>query len=433
MTETLQSDTIASGPPRRIAVIGGGIAGMSAAHDLARDHAVTLFEAEPRLGGHARTVMAGRAGDVAVDTGFIVFNEPNYPGLTRLFRELDVPVTRADMSFSVSLDQGGFEYAFREERPLRGIFAQKRNMLRPRFWRMLRDVLHFNAHAKSAARDPALDMDGLLTALKTGPWLRDRFLLPFAGAIWSTPTDRIWAFPAETLVDFLDNHGLLTHKAHPQWYTVQGGSRVYVDRLGAAISARGGQVLTGHPVEAVRRDAGRVDLRHGGAWQSFDAVVFAVHADAALRLLTDPSHEETQALSAIRFTANEAVLHSDPRLMPRRRAAWAAWNHRGSTTGASSAVAVTYWMNALQVTLPRDEPLFLTLNPDADIAPDRVYDRHLFHHPAYDHRALAARRQLRAGNGAQNTWFCGAWLRNGFHEDGVQSAADITKALRGVV
>lgn len=412
--------------PRRIAVIGGGISGMAAARLLGRRHRVVLFEAAPRLGGHARTVLAGRRGDRAVDTGFIVFNRANYPHLTALFDELDVPVVKSDMSFGASFDGGRFEYGLRN---LRAVFAQKRNLANPRFVGMLRDVLRFNASALEAARDPGLTIGGMLERLGTGAWFRDRYILPLSGAIWSTPCAQIMDFPARALVRFFDNHALLSHSGQHQWFTVQGGSVEYVNRLQAALTAQGAELRLGAAVQAVRRTGIGAEVRAlGGDWEPFDELVFATHADDTLALLADASPQERAALSAVRYQKNEAVLHADAALMPRRRAAWASWVYTEERGKGCDRIDLTYWMNSLQP-IPRDDPMFVTLNTTRPIREELIYDSVTFRHPVYDHAALKAQDRIRALNGARGTWFCGAWMRNGFHEDGFASAVEVAEAM----
>jgi predicted NAD/FAD-binding protein len=412
--------------PRRIAVIGGGISGMAAARLLGRRHRVVLFEAAPRLGGHARTVLAGRRGDRVVDTGFIVFNHANYPHLTALFDALDVPVVKSDMSFGASFDGGRFEYGLRN---LRAVFAQKRNLANPRFMAMLRDVLRFNARALEAAADPALTIGGMLERLGTGAWFRDRYILPLSGAIWSTPCAQIMDFPARALVRFFDNHALLSPTGQHQWYTVRGGSVEYVRRLQAALLAQGVELRLGAAVAAVRRPASGAEVRvKGGAWEAFDEVVFATHSDDTLALLADASPKERAALSAMRYQPNEAVLHADSSLMPRRRAAWASWVYTEERGKGGDRIDLTYWMNSLQP-IPRDDPMFVTLNTSRPIREELIYDSVTFRHPVYDHAALKAQEKIRALNGARGTWFCGAWMRNGFHEDGFASAVEVAEAM----
>jgi uncharacterized protein len=419
-----------SSAPRRIAVVGGGISGMAAAHFLAAGAtgaSVVLFEAEPRLGGHARTLIAGKRGDQPVDTGFIVFNHATYPHMTRLFDKLGVPVAESDMSFGASIQGGALEYGLKN---LDALFAQRRNIANPRYLGMLRDILRFNARAMEMTQDPTLTLRQLLDRLGTGAWFRDHYIAPFSGAIWSTPVSGILEFPAQALVRFFKNHGLLgTHDQH-QWYTVRGGSVEYVRRLQAALVAEGVDLRLGAPIQGVRRDDGGVLVRAQGAeWEMFDEVIFATHSDDTLRLLSDPDPAERAALSAIRYQPNQAVLHADERLMPQRRQAWSSWNYVEAKGPRPDRIDLTYWMNSLQP-IPKDDPLFVTLNSNQPIRDHLIHDVTTFRHPVFDVAALAAQQQIRATNGARNTWFCGAWMRNGFHEDGLASALDVVEAMR---
>ncbi|MGI1662384.1 NAD(P)/FAD-dependent oxidoreductase [Palleronia sp. KMU-117] len=411
---------------KRLAVIGAGIAGMGAAHLLSRDHSVVLFEDGDRLGGHARTVLAGKNGDQPVDTGFIVFNYATYPHLTRLFAELDVPVAKSNMSFGVSIDGGRFEYALRS---LGSLLARRRNAVTPAFWRMIRDILRFNAEAPGLASDPDMTIGDLLARLETGPWFRDYYILPFSGAIWSTPTQDILGFPAQSMLRFFENHGLLDPKKNHQWYTVDGGSVQYVNRLGASLDRRGVDIRLSAGVVGVRRTGMGVEVRtRGGEWEGFDEVVFATHSDTTLSLLSDATGVERTALSAIRYQPNEAVLHADTALMPRRRAAWASWVYSEERGTRPDRIGVNYWMNSLQP-IPMNDPMFVTLNPTRAIREELIYDQVTFAHPVYDVAALAAQSTVRAINGQNRTWFCGAWMRNGFHEDGIASAVDVVEAM----
>ncbi|MEM9710144.1 MAG: FAD-dependent oxidoreductase [Pseudomonadota bacterium] len=412
--------------PRRVAVIGGGISGMGAAHFLAETDRVVLFEAGARLGGHARTVLAGKRGDQPVDTGFIVLNYVNYPELTRLFEALDVPLAKSDMGFGASIAGGRLEYGLRG---LPAIFAQKKNAVDPRFLRMLRDIVRFNREAHDAAQGHDLTIGDLLTQLKTGSWFRDYYLLPFSGAIWSTPTEKILDFPARALLDFFKNHALLNYTGQHQWYTVEGGSIQYVSRLQRSLEDRGVEIRTNAGVRAVRRTATGVEVRSSGAdWEAFDDVVFATHSDVTLSLLSDATGVEQTALSAIKYQPNRAVLHADERLMPRRKACWSSWVYTEPARKTSNRIGLTYWMNSLQP-IPKEDPLFVTLNATQPIREELIYDEVTFSHPLYDLAALAAQDTLRAMNGTLNTWFCGAWMRNGFHEDGLQSALDVARAM----
>ncbi len=413
--------------PRRIAVIGGGISGMAAAHLLAQDNAVVLFEAEGRLGGHARTVMAGKRGDQPVDTGFIVYNRANYPNLVALFETLDVPVVESNMSFGCSIAGGRMEYGLAG---FDALFAQRRNLVDPRFLGMLRDILRFNARANALATDDAISIGEFLRELGTGSWFRDRYLLPLSGAIWSTPVEGMLDFPAQALIRFFRNHNLLGYYGQHQWFTVQGGSIEYVRRLQAAMIGHGVDLRLGTPVAGVRRGPVGTAVRvTGGEWEPFDEIVFATHSDVTLRLLSDATPEERAALSAVRYQVNHAVLHSDASVMPKRKSCWASWVYVEPAGKRPEKIDLTYWMNSLQP-IPKDDPLFVTLNSNAPIREDLVHDVTTFDHPVYDMAALRAQEQIRAMNGQRQTWFCGAWMRNGFHEDGFQSAVDVVGAMR---
>jgi uncharacterized protein len=410
---------------RRIAVIGGGISGMAAAHLLGSDNAVVLFEAAPRLGGHARTVLAGKNGDQPVDTGFIVYNRVNYPHLVRLFEKLAVPVVPSSMTFGASVRGGAIEYALTS---LDSLFAQRRNLVSPAFLRMLRDVLHFNKNA-AAALTPEMTIGQLLETLGTGPFFRDYYILPFSGAIWSTPTAGILDFPAEAMIRFFKNHNLMQLSGQHQWYTVQGGSIQYVTRLQAELTRQGVDLRLNTAVAGVKRADNGVYIRAvGGEWELFDEVVLATHSDQSLGLLADPSEHERAALGAVRYQPNEMVLHADANMMPKSRKCWASWAYVEPTTGPADRIDLTYWMNSLQP-IPKEDPLFVTLNAASNIREELIYDSTTFHHPVYDLPAIRAQSQIRALNGTKHTWFCGAWMKNGFHEDGIGSAVDIVDAM----
>jgi uncharacterized protein len=414
-------------PARRIAIIGGGISGLGAAWLMSQTHRVTLYEAEGRLGGHARTRIAGKRGDQPVDTGFIVFNYANYPNLTRLFERLQVPITKSNMSFGASFDNGGNEYALND---LDSIFATRRNALDPRFLRMIRDILHFNKNGLAIAQaDPTLSIEGLLEKLGTGAWFRDRYLTPFSGAIWSTPTSKILDFPAHAMMDFFRNHALLDFNNQHQWYTVQGGSIEYVRRLETHLARVGVNLRRGTPVQSVTRGPLGVTVKAVGAdAEVFDEVIFATHSDITLALLGDPSPRERAALSAVRYQANDAILHCDTDFMPKRRKCWASWVYKERGPQDRARISLSYWMNSLQP-IPHDDPMFVTLNANHPVREDKIYDTYTFHHPVYDAAALQAQADIRSFNGLNRTWFCGAWMRNGFHEDGFASAVDIAKAM----
>lgn len=415
--------------PRKIAVIGAGISGMAAAYHLSPDHRVTLIEAEDRLGGHARTIVAGKAGDQPVDTGFIVFNHVNYPNLVRLFTELDVPTVKSDMSFAASIDGGRIEYGLRS---VGAVFAQKANLVRPGFLRMLRDLMRFNAQAEKLATDSDITLGQLMNQMNMGPWFRDYYLTPVSGAIWSTPKEEIMDFPAQALVRFFRNHHLLSATGQHQWYTVQGGSIQYVARLETAMRARGVEIRLGQGVQAVTRnvdDAGGVQVQMEGHWEAFDEVIFATHSDDSLAMLADATPAEAAALGAVRYQPNDMVLHADARSMPKRRATWSSWNYTERPGFTGGPIDLTYWMNCLQP-IPEADPLFVTLNSRAPIDDKLIYDTKTFRHPVYDLPALAAQKTIAAMNGDNATWFCGAWMKNGFHEDGYGSAMDVVEGLR---
>ncbi|WP_404811429.1 NAD(P)/FAD-dependent oxidoreductase [Gemmobacter serpentinus] len=296
---------------------------------------------------------------------------------------------------------------------------------------MIRDILRFNAKGAAAAEGRAdLTIAGLLAEMGLGARFRDHYLYPICGAIWSTPAQDIGAFPAATLLRFLGNHALMSRQGQHQWWTVTGGSQAYVSRLANALTARGVALRPGTPVRQVMRSGGTVTVQSDGAQDRFDQVILACHADQALALLGDPSAEERAALAAVRFQDNHAVLHADPRVMPRRRACWSSWVYRADTAQPAHAggVGVTYWMNRLQ-SLPQDYPLFVSLNPGTAINPGLIYDETTFRHPVFDQAAIEAQDRIRTMQGARQTWFAGAWLRNGFHEDGFASAARIARHL----
>ncbi|MEM9438577.1 MAG: FAD-dependent oxidoreductase [Pseudomonadota bacterium] len=411
------------GGPKRVAVIGGGISGMSAAHLLSGSNAVVLYEAESRLGGHARTVFAGK-NQQPVDTGFLVFNYATYPHLTALFHELAVPIAESDMSFGCSVGDGAFEYGILARS---AIFAQKRNLLRPKFYKMLADMIRFGKTADSVVTDDEMTVGELIEVMQLGDWFRDYYLLPMSGAIWSTPTTKITDFPARALVNFFLNHGLMRDNAQHLWYTVDGGSIEYVRRLQARMQRAGVDIRLGAGIEAVRRSPLGVEVKtYGAEWERFDEVVFATHSDDSLRMLSDPSPQERAALGAVAYQPNHAVMHSDPSVMAKRKAVWAAWNYTESPD--TDVIDLTYWINRLQ-NIPGPTNYFVTLNSQKAIREELIHDTYTFRHPVFNAAAHAAQEQVRTFNGTNSTWFCGAWMKNGFHEDGIASAVDVVEAM----
>lgn len=416
---------------QKIAVVGSGISGLSAAWLLSERHEVSLFESAGRIGGHSNTVVVDCPdGRVAVDTGFIVYNEATYPNLTALFALLGVPTHPSEMSFAVSMDGGHLEYS---GGTLSGLFAQKRNLLRPRFWSMLRDLLRFYRSAPASLTlldHPDLTLGEYLDANGYGEPFRDDHLLPMAAAIWSAPPGKLRDYPAAAFTRFNENHGLLRLRNRPIWRSVVGGSRVYVDRLAGRLSER---MRLSTAVTRVRRDGRGVTLDCAdGTSARFDHVVIAVHPDQALAMLDKPTSAERTLLGAIRYNRSTAVLHTDQAFMPRRRAAWSSWNYIGqSGCGGQSEISVTYWMNRLQQ-LPTTTQIFVTLNPDRDIGAGMQLHREIYEHPLFDPAAMSAQRQLWSLQGKLRTWYCGAWFGAGFHEDGLQSGLAVAEALAGV-
>jgi predicted NAD/FAD-binding protein len=412
----------------RIAIVGSGIAGLSSAWLLQKQgHAATLFEAGRYFGGHTATVdvtLEGRT--FPVDTGFLVFNDRTYPRLLALFAELDINSVASEMSFSCRVDRAGLEWSGTN---LRGLFAQPRNGLRPEFWRMLRDILRFNrATTVMQARGDVwsislgeyLDEEGY-----TAPF-RDWYLLPMAAAIWSSPRRDILDFPLPTFVRFCHNHGLLQIFDRPQWRTVAGGARAYVHKIVAQLADA--RVATS--VRRVRRQARHVEVDSDGHHgERFDAIVLACHSDQARVLLADPSPQEDALLAQVRYQRNRVLLHTDPALLPRRRHAWSAWNYI-ATDDADGArpVAVSYLINKLQP-LPCRTPVVVTLNPPFEPAPQHLLREFEYAHPLLDGRALAAQRAFAHLQGQRRTWYAGAWLGHGFHEDGLNSAHAVAEGI----
>lgn len=419
----------------RIAVIGSGIAGNSAAWALSDRHQVVLYEKRGRPGGHASTVDIDYDGQIlSVDTGFIVYNELNYPNLTALFRHLGVESQESDMSFSLSVDDGRREWAGGR---LDTIFGQRRNILSPRFLWMLKEILRFN---RLAVADRAA---GLLVGRSLGEYLAarryarsliDDYLIPMGAAIWSTPTDQMLEFPAESFVAFFENHRLV-HRDRPKWRTVKGGSRTYVDRL---LNPLKGNIRLNSPVVEIRRHNGKVFIRtECGDDEMFDHVIIAAHTDQALAILADASNQEREMLRQIPYRPNKVFLHRDQSLMPKRRRVWSSWNYSRLSTGqlrrinvetGNKDVSVTYWMNRLQG-IDHELPVFISLNPMRAPREDLTFSTYTYDHPQFTAQAFEAQTTLARIQGNRNTWYCGAWCGYGFHEDGLVAGLSVAEAL----
>ncbi|RBP09829.1 hypothetical protein DFR50_12029 [Roseiarcus fermentans] len=411
----------------RIAVVGTGVSGLSAAWLLNPRHDVTVYEKAGRVGGHSNTVSVRLDGvDLDVDTGFIVYNAPTYPNFVELLRVLGVESCETDMSFAASLDGGRIEYS---GAGLAGLFGQRSNLIRPRFWAMLADLVRFYRRATRDARLPMAEdttLGDYLAAGRYGAAFRDHHIVPMASAIWSAAPDEILGYPAAAFLRFHDNHGLLRLTNRPIWRTVVGGSRAYVTRLAQPLV---GRLRVGAGAERIERVGGRVAVVDAnGDRDVFDRVVLATHADEALALLAEPTPRERALLGAFRYSRNEAHLHLDETFMPQRRATWASWNFV-SEARSSDRASVTYWMNALQ-RLPTRRNVFVTLNPQRPPhGPLRIES---YDHPIFDAAAIRAQKRLWSLQGFGGVWFCGAHFGAGFHEDGLQSGLAVAEQLGGV-
>lgn len=422
----------------KVAIVGSGISGLGVAHALQGRADITLFEAGDYFGGHTHTVditlpTPQGSRTWGVDTGFLVFNERTYPNLIRMFGELGVRTTRTDMSFSVKSQRPGGALLEWNGADLNTVFAQRRNLLNWRFLRMLREVLRFNRLATALAEAGA-DADAQL-ARPLGLWLdehrfsaefRDWYFLPMMACIWSCPTAQMLQFPVATMIRFCHNHGLIQVNDRPQWWTVPGGARRYVERIVAGIPDK----RLNTPVRGIDRDAHGVTVHTDRGTQRFDHVVLATHSDQALALLRQPSADESRLLGAIRYQPNRAVLHTDASVLPESRRAWAAWNYERASASEqeNSRVCLHYLLNKLQP-LPFEQPVVVTLNPLREIASEHVLGDFEYAHPVFDLAAIAAQQQLHILQGVQRTWFCGAWTGYGFHEDGLKSGLAVAQEL----
>jgi uncharacterized protein len=421
----------------KIAIVGSGISGLAAAHALYGRANITLFEAGSYFGGHTHTVditLPTAKGTVThgIDTGFLVFNERTYPNLIKLLADLDVATAKSDMSFSVQVPQknGSLEWSGSN---LSTVFAQPSNLINPRFWRMLRDLMRFNKLATSIAQsgiDTQLmqPLEEFLQANRFSSEFRDWYLLPMLGCIWSCPTSQMLQFPVATMVRFCHNHGLLQVNDRPQWWTVAGGAKHYVEKIVANIADK----RLNTPVHSIARDSRGVHIVTSAGTERFDKVIIATHSDQALAMLQQPSHAEKQALSAINYQVNRAVLHTDASVLPQRKAAWAAWNYERVKLDPSQSdntnVCLHYLINKLQP-IPFEQPVVVSLNPTKPIAPEHVLGTFDYAHPVFDLAAIKAQANIPALQGQKNTYFCGAWTGYGFHEDGLKSGLAAVEQL----
>ena len=421
----------------KIAIVGSGIAGLAAAHALRDSANITLFEAGSYFGGHTHTVdisLPTPKGAVThgIDTGFLVFNERTYPHLIQLFADLGVETARSDMSFSVQVPKknGALEWSGSN---LGTVFAQRSNLFNPRFWRMLRDLIRFNKLATQIAESGAemqlmQPLEEFLQTNRFSTEFRDWYLLPMLGCIWSCPTSQMLQFPVATMVRFCHNHGLLQVNDRPQWWTVAGGAKHYVEKIVANIADK----RLNTPVHSIARDSRGVHIVSNAGSERFDKVIIATHSDQALAMLQQPSLMEQQALSAINYQANTAVLHTDASVLPQRKAAWAAWNYERVQLDPSQPdhanVCLHYLINKLQP-IPFEQPVVVSLNPTKPIAPEHVLGTFDYAHPVFDMAAINAQADIPALQGQQNTYFCGAWTGYGFHEDGLKSGLAAAEQL----
>lgn len=407
----------------RIAVIGTGISGLGAAFCLNETHDITVYERNAYIGGHSRTIeISVENKSVSVDTGFIAYNEKNYPLLVKLFKKLNVPVVKSDMSFGISVAKNWLEYGSKN------MLAQPANLFRPSYWGMIFDIIRFN---RVAAKNPDLyegkSLGEFLEELNMGNWFKKYYLQAMGAAIWSCSVETILSFPAKSFITFFNNHGLLSVNDHPQWFTVDGGSREYVTRLTEGFRNKI-RFLT--PVKSVSRAHDKVVVTDiSGQSEEYDQVVFACHADEALAMMTDASADEKEILGAFHYQSNRVVVHGDTSFMPKRRGAWASWVYLSDAPlDKQPSVSLSYWMNNLQ-NLKTDTPVIVTLNPSREPSKDSVHDEYFFMHPVFTNETYEAQKKIESIQGVNKYWFCGAYQRYGFHEDGLLSAVNMVKKM----
>lgn len=406
-----------------IAIIGSGISGLGAAYLLSHKHDIVLYEKNDYIGGHSRTIdVDTKDGTIPVDTGFIVFNDWNYPNLFGLFDTIGVPYQKSDMSFGVTVEDGWLEYSSD------GLFAQRMNLIRPQYWGMLLDVFKFNKQSLAyIEQDASISLGDCLKQLGMGEWFKQYYILAMGAAIWSCPVETIMQYPAQTFLRFFKNHGLLSINDRPQWYTVTGGSRAYIEKLIAPFKEH---ILLNNGAKKVQRLGKKLEVTDSqGNKRQFDHVVFACHGDQALQLIDRPDQAVQHVLKHFNYQRNHIIVHSDPSFMPKRQQCWASWVYLSGEAGNQQSVSLTYWMNNLQ-SLPTDQPILVTLNPARRPKDELIHDEHYFSHPVFDGPAIAAQQQINTIQGHHNMSFCGAYQRYGFHEDGLLSAVNVAKSLR---
>jgi predicted NAD/FAD-binding protein len=407
----------------KIAVIGSGISVLAISYLLNKKHNITLFEKNDYIGGHSRTVEINDNGKMlAVDTGFIVFNKQNYPLLTSLFKHLDIKVIKSAMSFGVSIDQGEIEYG---TNTISSFFGQKKNLASLSFWKMIYDIFRFNSKAKvTVEQNSSINLGQLLEILKLNSWFKEYYLLPMGGSIWSTSVKEMLNFPAITFINFFDNHGLLSISNQPQWYTVEGGSKEYVKKISQGFLEK---IKLNARIEKIVRGENCIEIHHKNKIvDKFDHVILATHSDTSLKLLESPSKLEQDILGSINYQKNLMVLHSDINFMPRRKKAWSSWVYLSNSNNSEKQVSLSYWMNNLQ-RLNTATPIIITLNPATQPNASLIYDVYKFEHPVFNQKAIDAQKNIFKIQGENKVWYCGAWQRHGFHEDGLLSAVNLAK------
>ncbi|AIT09978.1 NAD/FAD-binding protein [Candidatus Francisella endociliophora] len=410
---------------QKIAIIGSGISGLAASYLLKDKYEITLYEKNNYFGGHARTL---NIDNTPVDTGFIVFNYETYYHLTRLFKHLNVPVAKSNMSFGVSIKNGSIEYG---SSSFKSLLAQKSNIFKPNYYKMIKDILKFNRisnrHLEENILNENITLAQYLDDIKVGRWFRDYYLLAMGACIWSTPLEKMYDFPALSFIRFFSNHGLLSTSKPLQWYTIQGGSKVYVKKIINELKKT--NISFAPKATKVERTNKIIVTDSNNTSQEFDKVVFACHSTEILELLDNPNTAEKELISAIKYQPNSVILHTDESIMPKRKNAWSSWNYLSAETkDKHKVVSLSYWMNNLQP-LDTDTNYFVTVNPDQKPDPKKIINEHLFQHPVFDKKAIQAQQNFDNIQGLNDTYYCGAYLRYGFHEDGILSAVNVAEKL----